>query len=437
MSTTDEIIRKYAALSESVPEFGPWLISDRDSSAKDAAMAELWDSLEAELALTVPPKRKAGFAALLEAIPNTDKPVAGRNHLRVLIPLVSAAAAALVFFLLLHDSPVPELPVPEAQSSGLIAGVVDLPEPPALTEAVPVSKTAISAYYNAGGGSIAGDTAAFGTAVDVGAEDETASDETAADEAVVEEPILDETLAGESSARDDETVSQWRAIEAEEAAVRHRMEKRKPTFSASLSGVGMSSESGSVQGIDLRTVSDRFPTLGFTSDVIPPGKAKVHYRNFVPLTAGLDFTLPLTNWLDLRFGAAYSLLHSKITTTSAPVGFGLGAYSLSSEEDESSQTLHYLGVPLSLRYSFVRTPHFGVYAAAGGTVAKCIAGAGGHPWQLSANLAGGAEYMFNNLSGIYFEPSLNYYFDDSSPIVNYYSSQPLSLGLKLGLLFRL
>ena len=55
------------------------------------------------------------------------------------------------------------------------------------------------------------------------------------------------------------------------------------------------------------------------------------------------------------------------------------------------------------------------------------------PWQFSIRAAFGAEYAFTPQFGIYFEPSLGYYFNDGSSLRHYYKERPFAPSLDFGL----
>ena len=65
MSKAEEIIRKYAEVTGPIDGFGTWMVSDRDSAAKDAALAALWTALEATPAVDDATAREEKLAALL------------------------------------------------------------------------------------------------------------------------------------------------------------------------------------------------------------------------------------------------------------------------------------------------------------------------------------------------------------------------------------
>jgi hypothetical protein len=94
----------------------------------------------------------------------------------------------------------------------------------------------------------------------------------------------------------------------------------------------------------------------------------------------------------------------------------------------------------------VETPSFGFYASAGGAVEKCVAQryvyasntlsekVAGLQW--SARVGLGAEYWVAPRVGLYFDPSLVYFFDNHQPL-SIRTQQPLQARFEVGLRFKL
>ena len=121
---------------------------------------------------------------------------------------------------------------------------------------------------------------------------------------------------------------------------------------------------------------------------------------------------------------------------------------------EGRQRLHYLGIPLNVKYEFLRWRRFGLYGSAGVLAEQCISGRmrkeyvldgssyrtttegiPTHPFQLSANISAGLRYDFTPTVGIYAEPGLSYYFDDGTSLQSVYKQRPLNFNLNVGVRF--
>ncbi len=156
---------------------------------------------------------------------------------------------------------------------------------------------------------------------------------------------------------------------------------------------------------------------------------------FSPLSLGLQVEIPIVDRLSVSTGLTYSYLVSQYDMLVDKVLYE-GAYN----------QLHYVGIPLTLSYRFVETPHFGFYVSAGAAAEKCVSQryvfgsnvlhekVGGLQWSAKAGL--GAEYWFVPRFGLYFDPSLVYFFDNSQPF-SIRTQQPLQARFEVGLRFKI
>jgi len=156
---------------------------------------------------------------------------------------------------------------------------------------------------------------------------------------------------------------------------------------------------------------------------------------YTPLSVGLQFKARLTDRLYLGSGLNYTYLVSQYDLLVDKQLF-TGAYN----------QLHYLGIPLTLSYNFVDTRYVGVYGTVGGAAEKCIAQryvygsktghekVGGLQW--SAAVGVGVEYWFIPRLGLYFDPSLVYFFDNHQPL-SIRTQQPLQARFEVGLRVKL
>ena len=167
-------------------------------------------------------------------------------------------------------------------------------------------------------------------------------------------------------------------------------------------------------------------------------------KNWQPIQVGVSVAYSFTDRLSIESGLTYSCLASDLSS-GTPSG-----------TDDSRQTLHYIGLPLALRYDFLKIKGFSLYASAGGQMEKCVAGKTRtdyfvdgkkvssengrimvEPLQWSVNAYVGAQYSFNRLVGLYIEPGAAYYFRNSSPVNCIYSERPFNFSFRAGLRFSL
>lgn len=169
-----------------------------------------------------------------------------------------------------------------------------------------------------------------------------------------------------------------------------------------------------------------------TSQVEPVSESPKFYS---PVSLGLQVRIPLVSRLSVSTGLSYSYLVSQYDMLVEKVRY-----------DGAFNQLHYLGVPLYLSWDFIQTRHLGVYASAGGEVEKCVSQryvygsntlhekVGGVQW--SANVGLGIEYWFVPRAGIYFDPSLVYFFDNAQPL-SIRTQQPLQARFEVGFRFKI
>ncbi len=165
-------------------------------------------------------------------------------------------------------------------------------------------------------------------------------------------------------------------------------------------------------------------------------------KHRLPVRAGLTAAYRLADRFSIETGLLYTNLTSDLRQGS---------------EDHytaGTQTLHYLGIPVNLKFRIASWERLDLYASAGVLAEKCIDGTlknevildgelqkterehlSVKPLQWSVNLAAGLQYNFINTVGIYFEPGINYYFDNSTPIKTIYNDRPFNFNLNVGLRF--
>lgn len=170
-------------------------------------------------------------------------------------------------------------------------------------------------------------------------------------------------------------------------------------------------------------------------------ETRVHHR--MPVTVGATLSYAFSDRWSLETGLNYTLLSSELHT---------GTQSYMEEE----QKLHYVGIPLKLKYNFWKNKRLVVYAVAGGMVEKCVSGEletlyvtgssdrkSEHtsldvkPLQWSVNAVVGGQFNLIPQLGIYVEPGVAYYFDDGSSLETFRKEHPCNFNLQVGLRFTL
>lgn len=197
--------------------------------------------------------------------------------------------------------------------------------------------------------------------------------------------------------------------------------------------------SGGQTGFDMATASDmpisydyqNFQFVDTTGMPVRTQHSTVKAKHRHPFKVGLSLRYKLGNRLSVQSGLNYSYLQSDLTHVNGV------------SEITERQRLHYLSVPVSLSYSFVRTKRVDVYATGGAEVGKLVSGkrendgsftsVSEHRLQYSVNAAVGATYDFGSGVSAFVEPGVSHYFNNHSDVVNYYKDKPTNFSLNVGL----
>lgn len=150
-----------------------------------------------------------------------------------------------------------------------------------------------------------------------------------------------------------------------------------------------------------------------------------------PFICGLSLSYPLTERLSLTTGVVYTKLNSDFTQI------------MRSQQIQQEQTLHYVGVPLSLSYLLWSYKGFRTYLSAG---AKADWNVSTHlvtegvtqelpkdrmQWSLNGSL--GLQYDVVPQLGLYAEPGVSWYPNNGSNLRNYFKDKPLNFNVQVGL----
>ena len=161
-----------------------------------------------------------------------------------------------------------------------------------------------------------------------------------------------------------------------------------------------------------------------------------HYR---PVTFTVLAKWQFTETLGLESGLSWTMLSSRFTTSSA------------TSQIADQQTLQYIGIPLSMTFSFLDTRLFTIYATMGGMVEKCVDGRVKHseyvsdklllsyvdkvsvtPLQWSVSGGAGIQANFSDYVAFFAEPGLSYHFRNESQVGTIYREHPLDFRFSFG-----
>ena len=152
---------------------------------------------------------------------------------------------------------------------------------------------------------------------------------------------------------------------------------------------------------------------------------------YQPISFGLSVNIPISSGFSVSSGVVYTRLRSDFTSIANSLVY------------ERQQTLHYVGIPLTVQYNVWQWHGLNVYATAGGqadfNVKACVTTEGTETklekddLQWSVNAAAGVQYNFIPQLGIYVEPGIKHYFDNGSHIRNFFKYRPTNFNLQVGL----
>lgn len=160
-----------------------------------------------------------------------------------------------------------------------------------------------------------------------------------------------------------------------------------------------------------------------------------------PVTIGARISYSLNNNWTVETGLSYTWLMTRLNESY------WGNY-------QASLSLHYLGIPLNLRYTLMKSGKWNFYGSAGVMLEKGIWSdykqfqdwgtaeyrteasqkIDGVQWSTQASV--GVEYQINKLMNWYFEPGINYFFQNEQPF-SIRTEMPLGFVLNAGLRFKI
>lgn len=183
------------------------------------------------------------------------------------------------------------------------------------------------------------------------------------------------------------------------------------------------------------------PLLGIL--VFNQGKdIETDIKHRLPIRAGVSLTYNFNERFGIETGLSYTNLISDVREGSE------------SHYYTGEQKLHYIGIPLNLKYRVFSWKRFDLYASAGALAEKCVSAKldkefildhqkkgsestdlSEKPMQWSANASLGVQCNLVNSMSIFVEPGISYYFNDGTNIQTIYKEKPLNFNLNLGIRF--
>ena len=252
------------------------------------------------------------------------------------------------------------------------------------------------------------------------------------------EPAAASARMGRSARQGSSRTMQARTAHASSSSPRLALSAHASGLTGSaMSAKGMSGLPTVSLGPDDASWLDR-PAMGVV--VFNQGKVvehKVHHR--LPVRVGASVSYDLNSRLALGSGLTYTRLRSDLREGTA------------ANYQKSVQNLHYVGLPVNLKYTFLRAKNLSLYAQAGALAEVRVAGKrttqytldhqrsgeeteriGSHPLQMSVNLAAGAQYNITPTLALYAEPGVSHHFKDNSSVPTIYEDKPTNFSLNVG-----
>jgi hypothetical protein len=218
---------------------------------------------------------------------------------------------------------------------------------------------------------------------------------------------------------------------------------RKWSFGAGIGGLTQNSAEV-VNTYVLRSSSkledEELLTLNAAPDQNQGKLPRTNIKHKLPLSFGLSVSRRLSNHLSLQTGLVYSLLISDWETEAS-------AYNT-----KTRQTLHFVGIPLSLSLKIAEWRRFMLYASTGALMQVNVAGQlkvrrfsddlqtevyfedrRMREWQYSVNAQAGITYPIFPYVSAFAEIGAAYYFDNESEIETIYSDKPFNISPQIGL----
>lgn len=171
-------------------------------------------------------------------------------------------------------------------------------------------------------------------------------------------------------------------------------------------------------------------------------ETKSDIKHRLPVRTGLTVAYQINPRMAVETGLSYTRLVSDIHE-------GSDSHYLSGK-----QTLHYVGVPVNLKYRILSIGKADIYGAAGVLAEKCVSGKLTKDYvldnnsrqreseslrvkrmQWSANASAGVQYNFSKVVALYAEPGVSYHFDNGSKVRTIYSDRRFDFDLNVGFRF--
>ena len=256
-----------------------------------------------------------------------------------------------------------------------------------------------------------------------------------AETVVTEQPITEEK-AVETKSQTSQTVT--RELDRQMAILPAAKSERSLTLSLfAMNGFSNENNSNGVLMADAmvrqfeKTYENSYESSARLTEPIYLSGYEERQHHHRPVSYGLTVAYPFTKRLSLTTGIVYTKLVSDFTQV------------MHSQQIQQQQTLHYLGIPVSLSYRLWALKGFRAYVSAGTLTYWNVAthlvtegvtqqlGKDRVQWAFNGSI--GVQYDILPQLGLYAEPGLSYYPDNGSRLQNFFKDKPWNMSLQVGL----
>lgn len=173
-------------------------------------------------------------------------------------------------------------------------------------------------------------------------------------------------------------------------------------------------------GLQLRSLPQR--QIGQNQSGYVYDELKFHH--YPPFNFGIKTSFSLNDVLAFESGISYTYLRSDVDNYRP--------------QTRVIQDLHYLGIPIGIRFRLTEFYGVQLYTTAGTQVDKAIIARlnkkklGIHPWQFSLYGKLGASYKVIDHLNLFAEGGMSYCFNDQTRLQTYYKEHPLNFTFNIG-----
>lgn len=263
----------------------------------------------------------------------------------------------------------------------------------------------------------------------------------------VEDNLDAKPNSGSSSSSDAHDVDAFSDVNTFSKEERVSKSSLSVGVSASANGLGGLLDAREIGGNQIET-SRALPSTRMGGGVVSDSPINANptptfiemFDHKLPVRFSIDFSWSVGHNFSVGTGLCYSYLRSDIN-------YGYSDIPLL----KATQNLHFIGIPVNLRYTPWQYRKFELYTSVGFMAEKCIwgdikeestsnsgysyEGRDDRPFQFSFNAAAGLQYRLARKCAVFVEPGVGMYIKNGSRLRTIYSERPFTFNVNVGLRF--